>query len=208
MLILLFAITTGIIGADLDYSIHNDIGTLNDEFRANALSHEFEKGSWGWSWSASMIQNNVLIGVANISGDQHQEDRGLSLDLSFRARMYEVGYFFGPPYLMACLKIGGGYSHANITITSQSDSVTFSGILDNPGGTAYLTGSCLSVSGGVGILVPLTDYIGVRLTGGYIHGFEKPDWEFVEGGQVYGGPELDLSQIYIKAGIVMGEFRR
>lgn len=206
MLLLLFAISAGMIGIDMDYSIHTDIGTLNNELQENSFLHRFENKSWGWSWSAAMVQNNFLIGVENINTDQHEENGGLSLDLSFRTRVFEIGYLLDLSYVYPYLKVGGGYSHVHLTASSHSDSATFFGVLNDPGESAYLTASCLSLSGSVGILIPFTDYLGIHLTGGYIHNLKKPNWMFTDGKELYGDPDMDLKHMYIKAGIVMGEF--
>ncbi len=207
MFLLLFAISAGIIGIDMDYSIHSDIATLNNEFQENSFLHKFENKSWGWSWSAAMVQNNFIVGVVNLNGDQHEEKGGLSLDLSFRSRVYEVGYVLNLSHVLAYLRVGGGYSHVHMTASSHSDSATFFGVLKDPGESAYLTASSFSLSSSAGIIIPLTDYMGIRLGGGYIHGLKNPNWKFADGKELYEDPEMDLRHIYIKAGIVLGEFK-
>ena len=208
MLLLLIALDTGFFGVSMNYSLHDDIETLNREFIENSLSHKFADESWGWSWSVFGIKNNVIFGLQNINGHQNQEEGNLSLDLSFRTRTYEAGYLIGLTNLMFFLKAGAGYSHIDMTVSSQSDSSTFSGVLSDPGGSAYLTGSTLSLLCNAGMLMPISDYLGILLTGGYIYGLNKPDWKFIEGRQLYEDPDIALVHTYIKVGIVLGEFKR
>lgn len=208
MILLILAINTGMVGLDVDYLIHSDIGTFNNEFEQNAFPHRFDNNSWGWSWSASMAQNNVLIGVMNINGDQHEEKGDLSLDLVFQARIFEVGYLLDLYYMLAFLKVGGGYSHVHLKAYSYSDSTTFFGVLNDPGESANLTASSFSLSGSVGLLIPLTDFMAVHLTGGYIHGLNEPNWKFANGKELYGDPGMDLRHTYIKVGVLIGEFGR
>ncbi len=204
MLLLLWGITAGIFSVNMDYTIHPEIESLN---KAIPLSHRFTRESWGWSWSTGFVEKNVIFGLHNIKGSQQQEKEKVSMDLSFNARMFEVGYFFDFPIIMVYLEGGGGYSHVNLNVAKVPDSSTFSGILKEPGGIADLTGSCLSISFSGGFIIPLTEYLGVNLIAGYVFGLKKPDWKFESGDEVYNDPNMNLHQIYIKAGFVLGSFK-
>lgn len=208
MILLIFAFSSGMAGLEVDYLFHHDIETFNNEFEQNGFPHRFDNNSWGWSWNASVVQNNILIGLQNLSGEQNEEIGDLSLDLTFSSRIYEIGYIVDIHYLYILFKVGGGYSNVHLKAFSISDSSTFFGVLSDPGESSNLTASSFSLSGAVGVLIPLSDYIGLQLTGGYIHGLSEPNWKFANGQELYEDPALDIKHTYIKAGFVITEFRK
>ena len=206
MILLIVSLNTALFGASMDYSLYRDMGALNSVFENAGFNHEFDDKNWDWSWSAFVVQRGFMMGIQNVSGEQNIEMEQLAANITFDARMYEVGYLLDMNRAMLYAKGGGGYTNAHLFLTSIADSTTFTGILRDPGGSAHITGSGLSLSINAGIAIPLSDYLGVGGEVGYIHALKKPDWKLAEGGQVYGGPDMDLSHFYLKVGAIIGEF--
>lgn len=206
MILLIVSLNTALFAAHVDYTFYRDIDALNNVFEDVGMSHRFEDRNWGWSWSAFVIQKGFMMGIQNVRGDQYVEEGQLACDMSFDARMYEVGYLLDLDKAMLYFKGGGGYINTHLYLTSIADSSTFTGILRNPGGNAHITGSGLSLSANTGAIIPLSDYLGLSGEAGYIYALKRPDWKLSEGSEVYGGPDMDLSHLYLKVGIVIGEF--
>lgn len=207
MLFLITSISTVLLGAEVDYSLYRDIEGFNSSIYESGFQHEFPENAWGWSWQANIVTNNIILGIENINGNLHQEDESLSINLQFKSRMFEIGYLLDFEKFLLPIKAGAGYARIGSRIESMSDTSTFSGILKNPGGNAYLSASCLSLTLNAGLIIPISDYLGIHLSGGYLHGLSIPDWKFKNGQQIYGDPEMEIHHFYAKGGMVLGEFK-
>lgn len=205
MLLLILGLSTGYFSVDKDYSYHLEIDKLNE---STELLHSFNEKQWGLSGSLLLVENNVALGAKMLKGNELAELDSVSLGLYFDTKLIELGYAVKFSRLIFYLSGGGGHSSVNLKSIKDSDTIDFSGSLSNPMGSVSYKGSTFVVSASVGVMFAFSDYLGVGVSCGYVHGLRTPEMvlEGLEDIEIQNAPEMPLHKGYVKFSVAMGDF--
>ena len=207
MVFLLLGLATGIISVDRDYTAHYKIGELNERID---FTQGFNEKEWGWSWNLLLVENNLALGVKGLKGNEAMELDSLFLDLSFDSKLIELGYAYGFSRFIFFLSGGGGYSTVNLKSIKEDDIIDFTGSISNPEGSVNYKGSSFVLSASTGFVLAISDYLGVGVSGGYVHGLSTPQWALdgMEDVEIQNAPEMPLHQWYVKFSVGIGDFAK
>jgi opacity protein-like surface antigen len=205
MLFLILGLSTGYFSVDKDYSYHLEMDKLNESIE---LSHSFDEKQWGLSGSILLVEKNVALGAKMLKGNEIAELDSLSLGLYFDTKLVELGYAVKFLRFVVYLSGGGGHSSVNLKSVKDSETIDFSGSLSNPEGSVSYKGSTFVVSASLGVMVAFSDYLGIGVSCGYVHGLRTPEMvlEGMEDIEIQNAPEMPLHQGYVKFSVAMGDF--
>ena len=205
MVFLILGLSTGIISVDKDYTAHYKIGELNEKIE---FTQGFNEKEWGWSWNLLLVENNLALGIKGLKGNETKELDSLFLDLSFDSKLIELGYAVGFSRFIFFLSGGGGYSSVKLKSVKEDETIDFPSSLLNPEGSVSYKGSSFVLSASTGLVVAISDYLGVGVSAGYVHGLSTPELvlEGEEDVEIQNAPEMPLHQWYVKFGVGIGDF--
>jgi hypothetical protein len=203
--LLIFGLSTGIISVDKDYTAHTSIDKLNDRI---SLSEDFEEKEWGWSWGLLLVENNLALGIKTLKGSETRDLDSLLIDLSFDSKLIEFGYATSFSRINFFLSGGGGYSSVSLRSVKEDEEIDFNSSLLNPEGSVNYKGSSFVLSASSGLVLAISDYVGVGVSAGYFHGLRTPKMvlEGKEEIEIQNAPEMPLHQWYVKFSVGIGDF--
>lgn len=203
--LLIFGLSTGIISVDKDFTAHPSIDKLNERI---SLGEDFEEKEWGWSWGLLLVENNLALGIKTLKGSEARDLDSLLIDLSFDSKLVEFGYATCFSRIVFFLSGGGGYSSVNLKSAKEDEEVDFNSSLFNPEGSINYKGSSFVLSASTGVVLAVSDYLGVGVFAGYLHGLRTPEMvlEGKEEIEILNAPEMPLHQWYVKFSVGIGDF--
>ena len=205
MLFLLLGLSVGYLSVDKDYTIQLGINKLNE--RTETI-HEFEREQWGWGGSLFLVENNLAFKAKILKGSEMADLDSISLGLFFDTKLFEFGYAVEFQRCIFCLSGGGGLSSINLKSVKESETIDFPVSLLNPGGSLDYKGSTFVVAASADVLFAISDYLGLGVSAGYVHGVRTPEMviEKMEGIEIQNSPRVPLNQAYVKFVFAMGDF--
>ncbi len=205
MLLLILGLSTGYISVDKDYTSHLEMDKLNERIE---LPYAFKDEQWGLSWSLFLVENNLALSLKMLKGNEMADLDSISLDLSFDTKLIELGYAFEFSRFIFSLSGGGGYSSLAFKVVSESETIDFSTSILNPEGSVNYKSSTYVLSVSAGVMLAISDYLGLGVSGGYVHGLRTPDMvlDGREDVEVQNAPRMPLNQWYVKFSLGMGDF--
>ena len=205
MVFLILGLSTGIISVDKDYTAHPSIDKLNEGI---SISQGFEEKEWGWSWSLLLVENNLALGIKTLKGSETRDLDSLLIDLSFDSKLIEFGYAIEFSRTIFFLSGGGGYSSVNLKSVKEDEEIDFNSSLLNPEGSVNYKGSSFVLSASSGLVLAISDYMGIGVSAGYLHGLRTPKMvlEGKEEIEIQNAPEMPLHQWYVKFSVGIGDF--
>jgi len=208
MLFLLLGLSTGYISVDKDYTVHLEMDKLNERIELSQLSHAFKEEEWGWSWSLLVVENNLALGVKMLKGSEIGDLDSLLLDLSFDTKLVELGYAVGFSRFIFYISGGGGQSSVVLKSVKEAETIDFPGSLLNPEGSVSYKGSFFVLSASAGAMLAISDYLGLGVSAGYVHGLRTPEMvlEGMEDIEIQNAPVMPLHQWYVKFSLGTGDF--
>jgi hypothetical protein len=208
MLLLVLALSTGIISLDKDYSVHYTIDKLNDGID---FTQGFEEKQWGWSWGLLLVEKNIAMNIKTLKGKEIKElsSDSLLLELSFDSKLIEFGYGFNLSRFIFYLSGGGGYSSINLSSIKDTEIVDFSQSLSDPEGSVNYKGSSFVLSASSGIFLTISDYLVGGVSAGYLYSLRTPQLvlDGTEDVEIQNAPEMPLHQFYVKFSVGIGDFK-
>jgi hypothetical protein len=205
MFLLILGLSTGIISVDKDYTAHYKIGELNEKIE---FTQGFNEKEWGWSWNLLLVENNFALGVKGLKGNETKDLDSLHLDLSFDSKLIELGYATEFSRFILFLSGGGGHSSVNLKAKREDGIINFEGSLLDPEGSINYKGSSFVLSASAGFVLAISDYLGVGVSAGYVHGLRTPELvlEGTEDIEIQNAPEMPIHQWYVKFSVGIGDF--
>ncbi len=208
MLLLVFALCSGIISLVMFYSFHYSIDKINDEID---FTTEFEEKEWGWGWGLLVVEKNLAMNIKMLKGKEeiNLSSDSLLMELSFDSKLLEFGYGFNLSRLIFYLSGGGGYSSVNLSSIKQSEIVDFSPSLSNPEGSVNYRGSSFVLSASSGVFLAVSDYLAGGVSAGYVYSLTTPRLvlDGTEEIEIQNAPEMPLHQWYVKFSVGIGDFQ-
>ena len=208
MLLLILALSTGIISLDKDYTVHYTIDKLNEEI---SFTQGFEEKEWGWSGALLIVEKNLAMNIKMLKGNETIDlsSDSLFLELSFDSKLIELGYAFNFSRLIFYLSGGGGYSSLKLSSIKNNEIVDFSNSLLNPEGSVDYKGSSFVLSASSGVFLAVSDYLAGGVSAGYVYGLRTPQFSLdgMEDIEIQNAPEMPLHQWYVKFSVGIGDFK-
>jgi hypothetical protein len=207
MFFLILGLSTGIISVDKDYTAHPSIDKLNERID---FPQGFMEKEWGWSWSLLLIEKNLALDVKGLKGNEIKDLDSLLLDLSFDSKLIELGYATEFSRIIFFLSGGGGYSSVKLKSVKEDEEIDFNSSLLNPEGSVNYKGSSFVLSASSGLVLAISDYLGVGVSAGYVHGLRTPEMvlEGKEEIEILNAPQMPLHQWYVKFSVGIGDFAK
>lgn len=205
MLFLLFGLSVGYISVDKDYTVQLGMNKLNERIEP---IHEFEKEQWGWGGSLFLVENNLAFKAKILKGSEMADLDSISLGLFFDTKLFELGYAVGFSRCILSLSGGGGHSSINLKSVKESATIDFPGSLLDPGGSLEYKGSTFVVSASADVMLAISDYLGLGVSLGYVHGLRTPEMiiDKIEDIEIQNAPSVPLNQGYVKFLFTIGDF--
>ncbi|MBN1694589.1 hypothetical protein JW879_04200 [candidate division WOR-3 bacterium] len=205
MVFLILGLSTGIISVDKDYTAHPSIDRLNERID---FTQGFKEKEWGWSWNLLLVEKNLALGIKGLKGNEMKDLDSLLLDLSFDSKLIELGYAAEISRIIFFLSGGGGYSSVTLKSVKENETIDFNSSLLNPEGSVNYKGSSFVLSASAGLILAVSDYIGVGASAGYVHGLRTPELilDGMEEIEIQNAPEMPLHQWYVKFSVGIGDF--
>lgn len=205
MVLLILGLSTGYISLDRDYTGHLEIDKLNERIE---FPYAFKNEQWGLSGSLLIVERNLAFSMKMLKGNEIADLDSISLALSFDTKLIELGYAFEFSRFIFSLTGGGGYSSLALKAINESETIDFPTSLLSPEGSINYKSSTYVLSVSAGIMLAISDYLGVGVFGGYVHGLRTPDivLDGVEDVEVQNAPRMPLNQWYVKFSLGMGDF--
>jgi len=206
VLFLLLGLSVGYVSFDKDYTIHPGMNELNEGIES--INHEFEKEQWGWGGSLFLVENNLAFKAKMLKGNEMADLDSISLGLFFDTKLFELGYAISFSRFIFCLSGGGGQSTINLKSVKESVTIDFPVSLLNPEGSVDYKGSSFVLSASADVLFALSDYLGLGVSGGYVHGISTPEMVIEKMGdiEILNAPQIPLNQAYVKFVFAVGDF--